>query len=427
MSPGPTKNILIKADGSVEPADAPIERVGSVYSLTNNINFTSIKVSCNGIVLDGKGFLDMGYDGWDKAVILDNTVGCIVKNFIFFKFSSQVAIEGGANNIIYGNTFTGSCYGVEIYSQNCQIRQNNFISTTPGDCYGIEGECQTTLISNNTFTDLGASIQLTHSENNTIIHNKFADATSIMLYQECNNNIITKNTITGIGLSGTGIYLLGSNNNFIYENTIAGKAKNYQPTFENCFGVWIYGSSYNIVKCNNISGNLVGIQIGHEGYPEESPSSNNYFILNNIFDNKINEANVERTRYGIYPNNFWDNGTCGNYWSDYATRILGTPKVNEPQGTASYNITTNNIDQYPLLEIIATQNQPAPTSPTQTTPELSPNPLTTNYSTDSLAETSIQNSSSSEDDPIYDYIAIGSASVAAAGLAIIGACRKKLT
>ncbi|MCW4025549.1 MAG: right-handed parallel beta-helix repeat-containing protein [Candidatus Bathyarchaeota archaeon] len=415
MAPGLTHKILIKSDGSVEPADAPIERSGSVYSLTGDINFTSIKVSCNGIVLDGKGFFDRGYEGYDKAVILDNTISCVVRNFNFLKFSSQISIEGGTGNMVYGNTFTGAYYGVEIYSNNCQIYQNKFVSTKPGDCYGIEGECQNTVISNNIFTNFGASIQLTHSENNTITSNSFADATSIMFYRQCNNNTITKNTITGVGLSGTGIYLLGSNHNLICENEISDKAKNYQPSFDNCFGVWIYESSDNIVKCNNITGNLVGIQIGHNFYPEDPPSINNYFALNNIYNNVAGGANVGLTKYDTYPVNFWDNGTYGNYWSEYAKRYSGSSGIDDlGLGTTPYNITVNNVDQHPLLAIIGANKQ----APTPTSDQ-------TAYDTDSptLPEDS---GSSSNQRSICDYVAIGSASVAAAGLIVIAVYRKKI-
>ena len=66
--------------------------------------------------------------------------------------------------------------------------------------------------------------------------------------------------------------------------------------------------------------------------------------------------------------NFWDNGSMGNYWSDYL-------------GTGSYFISSNNVDHYPLtnpVDIYATPNQiptltpSLPPSDRNSTPHLDP-------------------------------------------------------
>ena len=74
-----------------------------------------------------------------------------------------------------------------------------------------------------------------------------------------------------------------------------------------------------------------------------SQGSGNIIFHNNLFNNSEN-ANVDYQ----YPNKVkgiingtaivsWDNGTVGNYWSDY-------------NGNGSYVIDENNVDHYPLTQ-----------------------------------------------------------------------------
>jgi hypothetical protein len=53
----------------------------------------------------------------------------------------------------------------------------------------------------------------------------------------------------------------------------------------------------------------------------------------------------------IANHSIWDNGTVGNYWSDYLTRY---PNASEIDGTGvgdtPFYINPNNIDNYPLME-----------------------------------------------------------------------------
>jgi hypothetical protein len=74
----------------------------------------------------------------------------------------------------------------------------------------------------------------------------------------------------------------------------------------------VSGSSDNAIYCNNFIGNSQ--QVTSDGSP-----------------------------------NAWDNGSKGNYWSDYATRY---PNASETDSSGVWNtpyvIDSNNIDRYPL-------------------------------------------------------------------------------
>jgi hypothetical protein len=102
-------------------------------------------------------------------------------------------------------------------------------------------------------------------------------------------------------------------------------------TITNCsIRVSIASGSRNIFFKNNISAIFVG-------------SSENIFYLNNIFD----------AAPDISGNNFWDNASVGNYWSDYAARYPNASEVNQTGvGDIPYVIDGSNIDNHPLMNLI---------------------------------------------------------------------------
>jgi len=80
--------------------------------------------------------------------------------------------------------------------------------------------------------------------------------------------------------------------------------------------------------------------------------SNNRFYQNNFFLTDIPD---------ILSDNFWDNGSVGNYWSDYLTRYPNASEIgNTGRGDTPYIIERHilpslndpdaeNVDYYPLM------------------------------------------------------------------------------
>lgn len=135
-----------------------------------------------------------------------------------------------------------------------------------------------------------------------------------------------------VDISGS-IYLEESNNNKII----------------NCdTGVRVQSGSSNTIYGNNVT--LV------------INSPNNLIYYNNIEVNYYLSYGVNATRYPIAllgaTVNRWDNGTVGNYWSDY-------------NGQGVYQLDENNIDHYPLTQRVAIPSIVDTTSPSPTVPELS--------------------------------------------------------
>jgi len=142
------------------------------------------------------------------------------------------------------------------------------------------------------------------------------------------NNVTIKN----IQIIGAGIHLVGANNNTIFRNLIA---SNHQ-------GISFLGeSNYNKIIGNTLMDNERGIYF-HQSY--------NNSIYGNSFVNNTKQVYDSIWEQPWYPHalsvNFWDNGTTGNYWSNYN----GTGNNGDGIGDTPYVIDQNNQDNYPPME-----------------------------------------------------------------------------
>lgn len=119
-----------------------------------------------------------------------------------------------------------------------------------------------------------------------------------------------------------GIQLFNSTNSIITGNRIVGNS--YE-------GIGLYYSSDNSITENSITNNQVGIGLYY------SPSNS---IFHNSFTNTVYQAYTETS------GNVWDNGSNGNYWSDYTGDDVGGDGI----GDTPYVIDENNQDRYPLMK-----------------------------------------------------------------------------
>jgi parallel beta-helix repeat protein len=217
--------IYIRADGSVDPPTAPIQRNGNLYTLTDNI-YTSatygIVISRNNIIVDGSGHTLQGSRSGDGfwGYSLNNVT---IKNTNIKNFSNGIALGDSWNNILSGNNMTKNYDGIYLYMS---------------------------------------------SNNNTISGNNMADneGFGVVLYSSSNNNIISRNNITN---NGGVLVQSSSNNNVVYGNTI---------TNSSGYGVQIYSSSFNAISQNTITADALGVSL-------ESSSSSNIVFGNNITNN----------------------------------------------------------------------------------------------------------------------------------------------
>lgn len=90
----------------------------------------------------------------------------------------------------------------------------------------------------------------------------------------------------------------------------------------------------------------------------ESTQNNNVIYQNNFINNRPAGDGIQVSVTGVGfidpkpgGGNVWDNGTTGNYWSDYLTRYPNATEIdNSGTGNTSFFINENNIDRHPLME-----------------------------------------------------------------------------
>jgi parallel beta-helix repeat protein len=275
----------------------------------------------------------------------------VVKQGVYYEniqINESISLQGEnkENTIIMGNggpnapaALTLAAAGIKVSGFTIES-DNNSVPTLNSWGVKIQGDnCTITgnIIKNNYIGIFCALQSSTTITDNTIT---LSIKDGIRFYSGTLNNIsdnnIVANAVSGIALGGYANMVSGNNlqNNFrglglggsnsvVFDNTVRSNVES---------GIFLSGSK-NVINSNEISANKYGIYITTQG---AAPRSNE--IYQNNFVNNLNNA------YGnsSFLVESWDNGSSGNYWSDYQS----TP----------YIINSNNTDNYPLTAPFDTSN-----------------------------------------------------------------------
>ena len=252
---------------------------------------------------------------WQAAVFLVSTSESTVNRNSIKNSDQGICLIGSVNNSVSGNTITDS-----------------------GDGIAVKDSSNYNIISENTLTDNIQGIYLLESSNNTVSKNYMLNNGDGIHIGSASNSIVSGNKISN---SKTGINLQASSDNSLVGNTITNNTCGINLTRPPDKEINIMFTDRPIVRPgslrNNVSGNLisdsdVGVQLDH--------SSDNTFVHNSFINNTNQIINYNSTFA-----NTWDNGTEGNYWSDYA----GNDNDGDGVGETPYVIDENNQDNYPLM------------------------------------------------------------------------------
>jgi hypothetical protein len=348
--------IYILSDGTIDPPSAPIQRVADAYTFIGDINNT-VEVQRSNIVVDGNGFTVTKPDvntsylmmpiGWLPGVHVADVTNVTIANINFDGCITGVSIQNVSAVTVSNNTIQGTSNGITVFSSsNSSILYNNITVPSASFATGI----------NLLPTDPNSS----DSNNLTIAGNLIVGSgtadlppppapqpTQYGIWGGLTNSAIVGNNFTRI--QGIAFYFTGST------NTIA-----FNSFQENNEGFFITGDAQY--------------------------SFNNTLYANNFLHNIENV--VDPFIRGALPNN-WDNGTVGNYWSDYTGTdadgdgIGDTPyliQVTYVNYTLGENVTVENgRDHYPLMKPLNLSNF-ASEQP-QAAPSPSPTPTPSSSST----------------------------------------------
>jgi len=291
----------------------------------------------------------------NTLIVIDKTLSLIGENpentvifGLFSKYSSgsTAAIRVAAPNVtISGFTITNcktaiaiANYYAEAFPSGCKIINNNIVNNSEG----IRSQRSDLLISGNNITENQGGITGWNTENiiiteNNISENGYGINIGISRNITVSGNNISNNT-RGLNLVYYGPY-------FVYGNNIT--KNDWGIRFaEGCNNATVYG--------NNITQNSVGVVLlnfPNSGDVAVSGVGNKVFgnfFIDNSEQVLPNEIEFENIRMGSSGTDIvlWDNGTVGNYWSNYN----GTDADGDGIGDTPYVIDENNQDNYPLIE-----------------------------------------------------------------------------
>jgi len=196
------ETIFIRADGSVDPPEAPIARNYDLYVLTGNISsYTDgIVIERNNMTLDGAGYTLQGTEAvYSKGLYLTSRSNVTIQNINVKGFHFGFYLISSSYNAILGNIIASNSYGVwldsssdsntisensiiatvqtgiSVYdSSSCSITGNNITNNWGGIGLFESSECS--IVGNNiTTNDWGISFGL--ASGNSIYHNNFVDNT----------------------------------------------------------------------------------------------------------------------------------------------------------------------------------------------------------------------------------------------------------
>ena len=320
--------IAILTNGSVQSSltPSPISNEGNIYIINENISDYGLDVQISNILLLGEG----------------NTLHASAE----YNTNSAITIEG--NGVTVENVSINAFYvGIDVKGSSDKITGCNI--TAYDNDISVEG--QSNLITDNQLSYCGASgINLSGSLNN-VDSNTFNCGNGACLTIDSNSNTISRNLL----ISGTfDVEMLGNRNNVIY-NTITGGSNGI---------ICYYPANSNTVDRNNIIGNYEGVGLDE--------NTNTFYLnnfINNTYDVRLEMVNAIISDPSAYNVNAFDNGSVGNYWSNYTAKY---PSAKEIGKTGIYNtpyvIEGNITDNYPLT---AQFNVGATGLPTPPIPELS--------------------------------------------------------
>jgi parallel beta-helix repeat protein len=332
--------VYVRADGSIDPPTAPIQRNGDIYTLTGNItaDVDGIVIERDNIVLNGAGYTVNGNGYGRNGITLTNVSNVTVRNTTIEIFDSGIYLESSSNCILSNNNVANNWWdGIILHISFGNTLSGNNVTANQNGGIWLSSSSNNILSGNNATANYGAGIRLSSSPNNTLFHNNVTANYNggyygyyiggIMLESFSNSNVLSGNNVTANNLYG--IELNSSSDNVLSGNNVA----------ESGYGLYFTFSSNNILSGNNVTANINGGIVLYS-------SSGNSIYHNNFINNTLQAISDG------YPNT-WNNAypSGGNYWSDYLTQYPNPAEIdNSSIWNTPYDISNNDKDHYPLMQ-----------------------------------------------------------------------------
>ncbi len=292
---------------------------GEISIASSQASFTSIQYAINEAENGSTIVVPSGI--YYEHVVVSKSISLVGENVsttIIDGSNAGTVVEVSADNVdIVGFTIRNSGWGwtrngiLVHLADNCEIRNNRLVN----NCHNIRlNYSRGSLVIGNVIEGNGYGIRLINAVDCTAADNNISGCIGAVHLEFATSCTVKRNTLT-----------------------------------RNDQGIRMYSPcAYNNIVANNVSNN------NYDGMIDNSMNGNATFLENFIFHNNF----VNNT----YPfickgsGNIWDDGypSGGNYWSRYnGTDLYHSIYQNETGcdgiGDTSYQINSDNIDQYPLM------------------------------------------------------------------------------
>jgi parallel beta-helix repeat protein len=278
---------------------------------------SSLVTTAQNVLISGFTFVS---DGGRMCIVVDNAK--IVGNIIAAPLSMQ-----GYNQTLAFNNLTAN---VDYIGDYGKVYENN-----AKDCGVFVSYGSKTCIFNNMV--LGGGIGTGGTSRNIIIYNNTVnDGSQISLANS--GNIVANNTISN---SSMGVAIMWGGDNRISGNVVT-----------NC-KIGLYKTEPhggNIFSANYVANNSCGVKIACHVESAETTLYHNNFINNVVQVNTdptetIGGSGTREFTRSLIHSGLFDNGTEGNFWSDYT----GEDNNKDNIGDTPYFIDENRRDNHPLM------------------------------------------------------------------------------
>ncbi len=253
---------------------------------------------------------------------------------VFTLSANDISLEGFTIQSLNYTPASNGATAVMLFGNNCTISGNSLVGTY----YGVFSSVTvSTTISGNNVINIGKNgIKICGGNQNTI-----------------SNNVMTGNVQSGAAIDGSSNVIFG--NVFVRNGLGLGLGASYSVIFGNNFtantgsGVY-FGASNCIVASNIFEQNKRGIDFSSDF----AAPSNNTLYHNNFLNNTL-----PITSRSISFSQAWDNGSEGNYWSNYNGADANADGI----GDSPYIVFAENIDRYPLMNQVTLAQGTLPSLP----------------------------------------------------------------
>jgi parallel beta-helix repeat protein len=212
------------------------------------------------------------------------------------------------------------------------------------------------------YTLTGDLSRIKVDRNNVILdgngHTCWGGGRETVILDDVRNVVIKNLTVAG---GKIGIYLNRCFNITVSGSNITGTSV-ILPQFEATGGVYVVGGSNQFISGNYIADNVVGVflvdDVVHTRVVDNDivdngqgislwESSFNFVYGNNFVNNsrQVRDAGADFPAIVAISMNSWDDGSVGNFWSDYS----GSDADGDGVGDRPYVVYTDNRDYFPLV------------------------------------------------------------------------------